>query len=215
MAREIEGPAFRLRDGRSTYGEFARETRERWVAMARWLMRRWRVPGWVDVEDVVQELMIGAWRGCFEYQEGRGTRSLGGHVEYVATDKAKKRMHKWRGALLHGNPDAEDGHMDVPFCVVEDGDGWVDTLSNVPPGQEDALMRRQSGRAVLRQCQSIEELLVVQALAETESFIGSAALIYGDEDSRQLLELRSEEHAAQVVVRTAYAVVDRIQLEAA
>jgi DNA-directed RNA polymerase specialized sigma24 family protein len=214
--KEIEGAAFRLRGGQSTYQEFAQETRERWVTMARWLMRRWRVPGWVDVEDVVQELMLGAWRGTWEYEAGRGTRTLGQHVEYTAVDKAKKRMHKWRGAPLHGNPDGEPSSIDVPFCLVDgSGQDWVDRLASLPASQEESLMRGEHDLAVLRRCMSIEELLVMQALLETESFQGSAELIFGDPEARRLLELRTEEQAARLVVRTAYAVDRRILQERA
>ena len=50
MRREFVEVVERFRSGRATYAEFARVTREKWVAMARYLMRHWRVPEWVDVD---------------------------------------------------------------------------------------------------------------------------------------------------------------------
>ena len=217
MRQEFVEVVERFRSGRATYAEFARVTREKWVAMARYLMRHWRVPGWVDVEDVVQDLLLGAWQGVWVYEPARGSRDLAAHVEYHAVDKAKKRMHKLRGAKLHGNADANPGHIDVPFSALgrgrEGGDGevWAMNQSIIPATQEQDVEDAITLERLKRQCESFEEVLMVEALYLTgEDLVASVQMVYGDPRARDILQLRDEAHAAQVLVRAAHAVADRL-----
>lgn len=210
MASEFEVEVERLREGRSTYEEFALATRRRWESMAAWLMRRWRVPGWVEPIDVVQELLLGAWVGVWAYEPGRGTRSLSEHVVYTACDKAKKKMHKARGAKLHGNPDNEDGHLDVPYSHFgEAGERMLEATLAGPPTQEEVAVRRQRVRRALAMCESVEEILVLQALDEADSVEGGVELVLGSEDAKRLLQVQDEVDAARVVVRVAGALAER------
>jgi DNA-directed RNA polymerase specialized sigma24 family protein len=213
----FEGEVRRLRDGESTYEEFVHATQDRWQALARWLMRKWKVPVWVEAEDIVQELLLGAWHGLWEYEDTRGHRTLVGHVEYVAVDKAKKKMHKLRGALLHGNADAATGNIDMPFCMWgEDADHKVETRMSIAPPQETTMLHREENAAkMMRLCQSVEEMLIIQAFAITENLQASVTLVYRDEEARALLRLESEEHAAEVLGRAAHSVARRIEQQAA
>jgi DNA-directed RNA polymerase specialized sigma24 family protein len=203
-----------FRDGRTTYAEFASSTREKWVAMARYLMRHWKSPDWVEVEDVVQDLLLGAWQGVWVYEPARGRRDLAGHVEYTAVDKAKKRLHKLRGARLHGNADANPSHIDIPFSTLSkegDGEQWAMNQSIIPASQEHEVADAMTLERLKRDCQSFEEILMVEALYLTEDLIASVQMVYGDERARDILQLQDEAHAARVLVRAAHAVADRLE----
>lgn len=197
-----------LRDGRTTYDEFARQTVDRWELTARWLMRRWRLPGWVEVSDVTQDLLVGAWKATWRYDARRGSMPLGRYVRVSAVNDALKVIHKLRGANLHTYRGEQ---IERPFSTLgEDAEGMVDALLSTPAEQEELLEDERSRRLAMDACASLEELLVVQALHMARSFLGGAAIMWGDAETREMLELRSEEHAARVVVRAAHSVVVRL-----
>ena len=207
---DFEGAVERLRVGRATYNEFVSETRPRWEALAGWLLGRWKLPGWVERDDILQDLLVGAWRACWTYEEGRGSMPLGRYVRYAAVGHAQKRIHKMRGVSLHTC--VGPSRVDMPMASLsEEAQRILEALQAMPASQEDELIDRQGTQRAMARCQTIEELLVVQALALTRGLEESAALLHADEDARSLLGLRSEEHAVQVVVRTACAFAQRVQ----
>lgn len=61
-----------LREGRSTFDEFARRTAPTWTRLAAWFLRRWPGQAAVDEEDLRQELLLAAWRAVSEWDPTRG-----------------------------------------------------------------------------------------------------------------------------------------------
>lgn len=88
----------RLRAGTLTPDLFFAQTRGEWERIATRLVGRWSVPAGVELQDVVQELMMAAWRMAPAYDESRGS-SFDRYVIFNAIDKAKKWMHAQRAAL--------------------------------------------------------------------------------------------------------------------
>jgi DNA-directed RNA polymerase specialized sigma24 family protein len=103
-----------LMGGRLTFGEFLRATRQDWERMGRYLMRRWVAPPGVELADVVQELHVGAYRAIGTYDPTRSANPTA-YVVFSAIDKAKKWLHKQRGANLHGNSDSAPGVLPTPI----------------------------------------------------------------------------------------------------
>ena len=86
----------RLHSGEITFDQFAFQTRSEWQRLGTMLLNKWSAPG-VDLDDMVQELLIAAWLGLPKW-DGKSSR-LDRFIVWNACDKAKKWLHKQRGAL--------------------------------------------------------------------------------------------------------------------
>lgn len=86
-----------LRNGGS-FEAFAIATRSQWRRIAVRLMQRWKCPCDVEVDDVIQELLMGVFVVLPDYDETRG-KSLAQYAVWNAINRAKKWMHRQRGAL--------------------------------------------------------------------------------------------------------------------
>jgi len=93
----MEEALIRLRNGGS-FAEFVRRTRSQWRSMAMGLMRRWKCPADVELEDVVQEMLLAVFAVLPDYDPTRG-KTLKQYVQWNANNRAKKWMHRQRGAL--------------------------------------------------------------------------------------------------------------------
>lgn len=192
-----------LRDGTLSFVEFELATRERWESTARLLMRRWRIPSWVEVGDVVQDLLVGAWDAVWRYDPKRSTMSLGSYVRVMAFNEAQRHLHKVRGVDMHSCVGASN--IDTPFAVFSEEEiAGLESKSAVPADQHE---RAERSRRMLEVCQSMEELLSLQALHLTQNFGASAELLY--QEASDVLKLRDQEHATRVLVRSVYAVAAR------
>ncbi len=86
------------RTGKMTFDQLVRKTRPHWGRLAQYLMRRWKTPTWVvDEEDLVQQMLEGAWIALREWDPARGT-PLKAYVIWNSVDKAKKHLHVARKA---------------------------------------------------------------------------------------------------------------------
>jgi hypothetical protein len=85
-----------VRDGRMTFDVFVQQTSTRWRYLAEQLLRRWSAPAAVEVEDLQQELLVGAWAVLPRWQPARGT-SVERYVIFNAMSQAKRWLHVQRG----------------------------------------------------------------------------------------------------------------------
>lgn len=203
-----------LRAGRIDFTEFVGETRMRWRCLAQNIMRHWRTPSWMSLEDIEQELYVAAWRFVWKFQEGRGP-SLARYVVYNAFDKAKKKVHKARGASLSGNADSNRDNIEKVFGAWgEDADGFVDAILNVPAWQIDYVARVEAVEQAQAKCVTVTEKLVVGAFAGSDSVIDVAMLLYSEAATRLACEFSSELHACRVVERTVKLLTARFEAAA-
>jgi DNA-directed RNA polymerase specialized sigma24 family protein len=186
----------RLHDGRSSFVEFSRETSQRWHRLALYLARRWRQPAWHSIEDIEQELLLGAWKHVWKFDPARGT-SLERYVIFNAVDHAKKAVHVARGASLSGSADRNPGHIEVLWDEEDEHKAGI--LMSEDAEQDDAVRVREALDAVKRECENVQELLSIDALAKTGSVELAGARLYGDPGTRLACRMVSEDHAVRVV----------------
>jgi DNA-directed RNA polymerase specialized sigma24 family protein len=202
-----------LHDGRINFNEFYRETKPSWERLARYLLRRWKAPKWVEVEEIVQELIIGAWNAVWCYSEflARGV-PLANYVQWNAVDKAKKSLHKMRGAKLSGNADANPSNFETPLSSFEATSEWLDGLLNQEADQHDLTERKER---VEKACRTEAERRAMRALSETGDIIQGAILLFEDDEARALCGLHTARDAGRFVASTAFAVAQRLGRAAA
>lgn len=198
--------------GEMTLGEFFRRVRPVLERLGMNLMRRWRSPPSVDLDDVVQELMIGCIRAFKRYDPSHPKAPrIDVYVTYGACDGAKKWLHRQRGAKLHGNADAEPGRYalffedlaargrDEPGGEVE----WLSQFLQSEADQDAFCQRRDLWRRHLEVAPTVRLRWGLLALHATSGERALAAKkLYGNVDLRMRLRLGSERDARKVIKET-------------
>lgn len=157
-----------VRCGRVSFALFERRTRPIWRNMAESLLRRWKGPIAVSVDDVVQELLLGVWIFVAHWEPHR--RDSQGHpitlerfVVFNSMDKAKKWLHQQRNA--YRRDDKSPSRIERCFSSYggrssDDYDPEQALLDRVAeaPVAEEAIIERETAR-----------IHVLEALARTPS----------------------------------------------
>lgn len=205
------GEALReLHDGRMTMADFFRQTDGAWRRMARYLLRRWSCPAWVDEDEVVQELQLGATLSVWCYSEylARG-KTLAEYVEWNAIDYAKKRLHQMRGAKRSGNADAHPSRFETPLSCYSSWE-WVEGLARIDAPQHRALEIKE---AIERVCTSVRERHAIEAFLSQGDVVRGACALFEDAEMRKVCGLVRPRDAGRLVASAAAALAQ--QLDAA
>lgn len=153
-----------LREGHVTFERFYTGTYRDWERMGGRLMSRWQVPQGVELQDVIQELMIGAWICLPKYEPGRA--SLVRFCVYNAMDRAKRWMHQQRNALRRS--DRNPGRY--PSTGWDRGDGskrpLEDLLHDPAPRPDEAVELNRLSRMLRQQLEA--DVLVAQLVEQFE-----------------------------------------------
>ena len=198
MTMSFDDACYALWLGRVRFDAFARATAPRWGALAARLQRHWKMPPWFSHEDLVQELLVGCWRGMQKYdpekpEHGYTPRAVGKYAVWCGMDRAKKRGHKARGANLHRRADSCPSRFERAFSTIgdpspddRDFEDRVQALMATEPVQLELLVQRAERKeAVARaaeSCENLHDAFLVQAVGEAGSIEDVAALLYGDPD---------------------------------
>lgn len=203
--------------GNMTLRQFFEQAHPVLVRMGATLMRRWRTPPAVSLEDVVQELMVGCCWAFKRYDPKRaGAAPIGRFVMYNACDKAKKWIHRQRGALLHGKTDNSPPRYAVLLQDVAErrsrrGQGgtaagraadveWAIEGLRTEPEQHERLEQQEYWRTLFSKAPTSRLRWGLLALGATQGDPGRAtARIYADPDLRLRLHLSSERDARGVI----------------
>lgn len=119
----MESALNKLREGRLSFDAFARETRGDWERLGNKMLGRWKVPGSVDIDDVVQEMLVEAWEAVSEF-DGRG--KMKPYVVWRAMTVAKRFLRIECGySKCNGKRDV------LELQLVASGD-MTDELGPVP-----------------------------------------------------------------------------------
>src|SRR5689334_18110604 len=103
--------ADKVRRGQQSFDAFAKETWSDWERLAQYLLRRWRVPAAVELDDVRSELLLAAWRAISKYDPARGGMTLDKFVVWCAISRAKRWIHRQRRA--HNKSCREESRHDL------------------------------------------------------------------------------------------------------
>lgn len=181
--KNLESGARMLFEGKIPFGRYVGMTRAEYERIAAMLVRRWRPPAWVEQEDVVQDLFAATWESIWGYDASRG-KTVGDYVVYNSISRAKRCLHKARGAILHGSPDRNPSRFELPisaFSLEDRGgspesidemisrlarridDGWDGSPEGLAIDGED---RAASVRIVLATCATDIERRVVGAIVD-------------------------------------------------
>lgn len=206
------GAALRaLYEERITFERFVRETQQRWKRLAIYLRTRWKQPIWHSLEDVVQELLLGAWKCIKRFDPTRGT-TLERYVVFNAVDVAKKACHRARGAKLSGSADRNPSNLETTFSTYdEDTEKFVLDLLHEEPNQHLHVERIEAIERARKHCETMVEHLAVGSLAKTQSVIMSADQLYADYRTRLACRFNNEDHALRVVSQAIADVAERMQ----
>ncbi len=156
-------------EGAMTFDAFARDSRDEWLATARWLLRRWVVPLCVEERDVVQELLTGAWLAFGKFDPKRGV-ALRAYVRFAALHRAMRWMHQQRNAKRR------DGHARGRFELP--------MPEGLDPGTE-ATQEHQALLAAAAKWLAPEELAAAEGVVEHGSIEAWAWTVLGSQVLRE------------------------------
>lgn len=103
-----------------SFREYVSETNSYWRILANYIYRRWPAGCGISVDDVYQEVLIGLWIAYAKCEEGEGKASASKYLYWNAGDKAKRFVHKQRGAIQHGKKDKNPSRLPVLFSQIGD-----------------------------------------------------------------------------------------------
>lgn len=175
--RNLSDRAAELLGGKIGFSAYAAAVRVEYERMAAMLLRRWAPPSWVDRDDVVQDMFYATWDKIWSYDPGGA--DLGAYVVWSAVSGAKRRLHKARGAILHGSPDRNLSRFEVPLSAISrdgaaDGDraetldevmGRVMRLAETEEAAADLVDEGARVRVILAHCRTPLESRVVSSVA--------------------------------------------------
>lgn len=214
VKEEMNDALLRVRLGQMSFDAFARASLENWRGRARGLLRAWKVPAWLTLDDVVQDLLIAAWRLVAGWNPLLGT-TIEEFVVWNAVDIAKKRIHKARlGKRPHRGEEKMRSCFERPASSMgregeeeSAGEHIFDRLAAPSDQHETLVLRRACGDAKASST-TMQELIAVQAIEVMDGdVIAAASLLYEDVDARFICELGSERQAMTVACDAAFRVV--------
>ncbi len=111
----IGGNLEAVRAGAMPFSRFVQRNEQSLQRQAIRLFKRYRLPGWVSVDDVSQALLFEIWRAIPQYdEESAGGRGLEWFVMVRATIYADKQLNKWRNSLRRST--RVPSRIDVPVA---------------------------------------------------------------------------------------------------
>lgn len=201
MPAEFDDALWELYEGKATADAFFLRTRIHWRRLAHHILKRWRPPSWFGLEEVEQELMLGAWAFVWKFEDDRNVgntprQRLSRYVVYNAYDKAKKQLHKARNAKKRD--DSAPSRVDVCASALSSDPEFdlFEKLAFVEADQEDLAVREQ----VLMRWGDDAEKAVLTALLQCEDFVDAAEKIYATPSLRDACKVTSPRDAARAVI---------------
>lgn len=191
-----------------SFEEFVRRTRPYWESQARHLMIRWKTPADVEREDVVQEILLGAWNAIQKFDSTRG-KTLAEYVRWNAISKGKKYMHWQRAALRRDDKSRSRHHLAFSRLkfgrgrAVAEGEAEADELfdSLACDDRQEQIFDLEMRIAKLEDV-SPRHFAAARILAQCEfDPEDAAAELYEDVRLRRVLQLGCEDEARDLVRR--------------
>lgn len=160
--------------------------------LAVYILKRWKAPNDVGVEDVKQELRIYLWHYRKKFNAERGSTPEQ-YLTFNAVSRAKRYVHQQRRA----RGDKGLGHFELLTS-----DGVVVDTTAVEPDQEFSLVQRERLALMLDRCTSTREAICLAVFFKERDIRGAARRIYEDDELRRLCDVTTKEDASKAVKRT-------------
>lgn len=201
---QIEKDIEALARGELPFHLFVVNSRPYWQYHAIKILKRWRHPSDVTIEDLIQEMNLQAWQCLSDYDASRGV-SLTRYVTWRAVAKAIKVVHKARGAgkrhgkavsrhaivfsaLAPANADADWYEMMAgAHDPTQDLDGYMDGVARI----DNAIVHRPA-----REAHALAALKLSRFDIEM-----AGSLLYSDPKLRYVYKLQNPRQATAVVRR--------------
>jgi DNA-directed RNA polymerase specialized sigma24 family protein len=194
MQRELEA----LRAGRLTFDGFVRATRLEWFRLAAYLLRRWSAPADVGLEDLVQEMLLGAWDVVGRFDPRRG-KSVQQFVVWNAVTRAKKWLHKQRCAYKLDDR-SPSRHALCMAALDEDAGRRLEPVAVELPA--DAVDRTRALAEAVGRLESDVDRALLLCLVDARGDVERAARdVVARPRARWLLRIEDETHARRAIRR--------------
>lgn len=203
----MEAELSKLRDGKVTFSEFARGTRDDWRSLAAFLMRRYSLPAAVELRDVEQELLASCWRAVGRWEPERGV-ALKRYVVWNAIRATQHWLDRQRSAGLgrrRQRGEALPSRHALTFTEL--GESSSEAFGMEAQSQAEAAVELSEVRARALNVAAPAERPFVAALFVSGSPEQAAEAVYSDPDLRRELRLDS----ARVACRLARQALERVK----
>jgi hypothetical protein len=197
--RTSEESARDAREGRITFEQFVRETRTKWRARAQAFARAFRLPTWLTVDDIEQELLLEAWHSLPGYEDGRGAVGVWSFVSFCAIKKTTKIVQGARGVEKHRRKGPARFEAPISSLAKAGDEDAPEIEVAVEPDQERVLEERANLRRVFEMLDEHGCADMFHAFAEARDANDAADTIYDDVRSRLRHRFSSREQARTVV----------------
>lgn len=174
-----------VRTGELSFAAFEKQTRPVWTALAINLLKRWPGPQAVEREDLIQELLLGAWLALPKWKAGKSP--LRNFIVWQAMYSAKNWLHAQRGASKHGTRDKNKSRFEVSVGDVMHSDFAAYTFTEVPSvdsPQEYAMLCLETLHLATKLLRTENERAAFAAVVETGSV--DLALVMLAQQGKQL-----------------------------
>lgn len=200
MSAEFAAAVRAAHAGTINFNRFAATSMPKWRAIAREFYQSWVLPAWVGVEDVLQELLLAAWKAIREYDASRDVNGAGASIDRFVEWRARKAlsraMAKASGLTLH-RPAKAPAWFRVEQSV--DSDSPILLNAAEEPEQERAIdePRERAHRfAVLDDlAENPRQRVALHLIEEYGSLEEAARAINGSVDARLAFKVSTLEEA--------------------
>jgi len=200
MALNHNADCMALHGGAIGFDVFVRRTSQKWTSLAYDLLARWPVPV-VTMEDVRQELLIAVWAALPKWDAARGV-TLERYLTWNACDKAKKWIHKMRGANLHGSADKAPSTYALPMSTLgEHAEFIVEAAANrfaAAPDHDSIIDLVRAAKRVLSSATTRERIAIEVFMTHLDREVAADSL-FADPVTRLSCRLGSKVAAVGLV----------------
>lgn len=183
------------RTGETGFADFVEATLPYWRCVAGDLLSRWDAPEAVEEADLVQELLLEAWRAIETADPARG--DVRSRVVWCSVRAARRWLHRQRGA--YGFARCKRGSD--PSSRFPTPADWID---QVPDERQEGTAQERAAELVgsMRLARTRQDRAVLEAFLRAPSVDVVAEELYGDPRRRLEMRFGSERSARCSVRRT-------------
>lgn len=178
MEKELKA----LHEGRITFDQFARETKDDWTKLSQSIWKRWQrvSPAHVQLEDLRQEMLIAVWRSIEGYDPTRGV-TLKRYAVYAAGYAATRWIQVQRNTLRR-SPNNENRYPIALSVLGLDTEEALDSIGYTDDDPLEMIDAREQLQTRIDGSDGVE-FAILQAVAE-HGFAEGCSSLFGNSSLR-------------------------------